>query len=550
MNTFRGKSSDAADDALDGLLRSRGGGANGLRRVARTGHTRVVVRSILDETKVSVISGGGAGHEPLHAGLVGPGLLSGAVSGGIFASPSADAVLTAIEATTNKAGCLLVIKNYTGDILNFRLAALRARERGYSVEEVLVIDDITTDARGIAGTILVHKVAGYFADKGATLGKVAKMARAVAKSLISVGVARNTGVMPGESVPRRHIPTGCVEVGIGIHGEHGVETCELDSAEGVIEKLCSILRQRVEDGVRYAAFFNNLGGLSVLECYALFNAFAQHDLFRIVDYTMGPAAIVTSLDMAGFSLTLLRLDPSYTDALVTPIGIPHWPGFVRVVDTAEAIPYTEPIKHASPSSNALVRTVLEAVLNKCDQMRTVLDELDAAAGDGDTGTTLCNGVLKLRNQIDGLPLNEPSLLFARLGEITARAMGGSLGAIIGILFIAMATNLPDAALWDTPAQIWGTALDAGVKSICNTLHTRRGDRTIIDALAPAAEALCAGGSIADAATAAREGAESTRDMIARAGRAAYVPEDAVRGKVDAGAEAVAHILEVIRDGRC
>lgn len=547
MNTFRDAKADIADDALDGLILSRGNGRSGLRRVARTGHTRVVLRAALDGGKVAVISGGGAGHEPLHAGLVGPGLLSAAVSGGVFASPSADAVLTAIEHASGDAGCLLVVKNYTGDTLNFSLAAMRARERDIAVEEVVVRDDVcgaggAKRARGIAGTALVHKVAAHFADSGASLEKVAAAARMAAKALLSVGVARNAGAVPGET-QTRSIKDGCVEVGIGIHGEQGVETCELQGAQHVIDKLCDVLQKHVESGARYAAFFNNLGGLSVLESYVLFSAFTKTKLFSQIDYTMGPAALVTSLDMAGFSLTLIKLDPLYTDALLSPIDTPGWPGFVRVEPVQVPLPYVEP-ESAPPSSNPRMRNILEVVLDSCMAMRARLNELDAASGDGDTGSSVHAGAQQLQAALDQLPLNDPVQLLARIGEIAARAMGGSLGGIVGVLCVAASAALPRAG---GDAQAWGDALDSGVRAVCDALNTERGHRSIVDALAPAADELRAGRSIKHAAAAARLGADSTCDMEARAGRAANVPAEAVQGTVDPGAEFAASVFEALEN---
>ena len=190
MQNFYNDKDQIVTDAIDGLITSSGGR---VRRFKDDSYARVVVRSDWDKSKVAIISGGGSGHEPAHAGLVGAGLLTAAVCGGVYASPSVDAVLSAILEVTGSAGCLLVIKNYTGDRLNFGLAAEKAKSMGHKVEIVIVGDDIAIEnapqPRGIAGTVFVHKVAGYLSEQGESLADVLSAANAVNRNLRSLGLS-------------------------------------------------------------------------------------------------------------------------------------------------------------------------------------------------------------------------------------------------------------------------------------------------------------------------------------------------------------------------
>ena len=206
-------------EAIDGTLRLAGGR---LARLDGYPHIKVVVRSDWDKSKVALVSGGGSGHEPSHAGFVGQGLLTAAVCGEVFASPSVDAVLAGILAVTGPAGCLLIVKNYTGDRLNFGLAAERARAQGLKVAMVIVDDDIALpdlpQPRGVAGTLFVHKIAGALADQGADLATVAEVAGRIVKGAISIGMSLGSCTIPGSTKEDR-IPEGMAELGHGIHGE-------------------------------------------------------------------------------------------------------------------------------------------------------------------------------------------------------------------------------------------------------------------------------------------------------------------------------------------
>ena len=268
MTLFMNHRENIVTEAIDGLLMASGGK---LVRLDGYPHIRVVMRADWDKSRVAIVSGGGSGHEPAHAGFVGPGMLTAAVCGDVFASPSVDAVLAGILAVTGPSGCLLIVKNYTGDRLNFGLAAERASAYGLKVNIVIVDDDIALpdlpQARGLAGTLFVHKVAGHFAEQGQDLARVTKAAEQVVAATKSIGMSLDTCTVPG-SVKENRIAAGKAELGLGIHGEPGVEQIDFVSAEqamtAVTQKLAGMT-----DAQSHVVLLNNLGAASVLEMSVL-----------------------------------------------------------------------------------------------------------------------------------------------------------------------------------------------------------------------------------------------------------------------------------------
>ena len=236
MKQFINSRETLVTEAIDGTLRTAGGR---LARLDGYPHIKVVVRSDWDKSKVALISGGGSGHEPAHAGFVGQGMLPAAVCGEVFASPSVDAVLAGILAVTGKAGCLLIVKNYTGDRLNFGLAAERARAQGLQVSLVVVDDDIALpdlpQARGVAGTLFVHKIAGALADQGADLATVTQAAERVIGGAVSIGMSLDTCTVPGSPKEDR-IGPDMAELGLGIHGEAGIEQVGFSTAKDAMPR--------------------------------------------------------------------------------------------------------------------------------------------------------------------------------------------------------------------------------------------------------------------------------------------------------------------------
>jgi dihydroxyacetone kinase len=532
MAQFVNAKDDLVKEAIDGLLACSGGA---LARLDGYPHIKVVYRADWDRSKVALISGGGSGHEPAHAGFVGPGMLTAAVCGEIFASPSVEAVLAGILAVTGEAGCLLIVKNYTGDRLNFGLAAERARALGRNVEMVVVDDDVALpdlpQPRGVAGTLFVHKITGAMAESGASLEEITTTAKRIISNVASIGKSLDTCTVPGSPKEDR-IPAGKAELGLGIHGEPGVEQVDFAGAAEAMNVVLEKLRPHMKDGP-CVALMNNLGSTTPLEMSVLCHALAGHG---VVTHMIGPAPMMTSLDMHGFSVSVLPATEGDLAALAAPVPMPAWPGLtaiapVKVDPLPDGLTPIEPI----PSPNPPIRAIIEDVTDLLISAEANLNELDAKSGDGDTGSTLATAARSLKSSLDKMPLADLTQLFPALGNELSQTMGGSSGVILAIYFNAAG----DACAGGAPVQ---QALKDGLARVSEVGGAQVGDRTMIDALAPALDALPHG--LDAAAKAARAGADRTAGIHrAKAGRAAYVPSENLKGYNDPGAEAVALLFE-------
>ena len=535
MNQFINAKETLVTDAIDGLLETSGGA---LTRLDGYPHIKVVCRSDWDRSKVALISGGGSGHEPAHAGFVGAGMLTAAVCGEVFASPSVDAVFAGILAVTGQMGCLLIVKNYTGDRLNYGLAAERARAFGLKVSMVVVDDDIALphlpQPRGLAGTLFVHKIAGALAEDGADLDAVTDAAKAAIKDMASIGTSLDTCTVPG-SVKEDRIAPGMAELGLGIHGEAGVEQVAFEGAKKAMDQVLEKLSSRLEEG-SYVAILNNLGSTTPLEMSVLAHELVTSKLATNISHIIGPAPMMTSLDMHGFSVSVLPLTEGNMAHLELPVALAAWPGMNKIA-AARVQPLPDglsPIKPI-PSDNAKTRALLDQCCDLLIAAESDLNALDAKSGDGDTGSTLSGAARAMKGSFDGLPLADPTQLFRAIGDELSQTMGGSSGVLLAIFFGAAG----DACASGKPIP---KALLAGLERISQVGGAVKGDRTMIDALEPALQALPDG--IGSAAAQAREGATQTASMgRAKAGRASYVPEENLIGHNDPGAEAVARLFE-------
>jgi len=543
---FINERSSIVTEAIDALVLL---GEGKLARLDGYPAIKVVVRTDWDRSQVAVVSGGGAGHEPAHAGFVGDGMLTAAVCGEIFASPSVDAVLAGILAVTGRAGCLLIVKNYTGDRLNFGLAAERARAMGLRVEMVIVADDIALpDAvrpRGVAGTLFVHKVAGQLARGGAPLEVVKDCAERVAASVRSLGVSLSSCSIPGVPSEARIGPDE-MEIGLGIHGEPGAEKVAYrpfhEIVSRMVERLDASLGDTKNTKAPVAILVNDLGGVPPIEM-----AVATRSLLaamkREVALVLGPARMMTSLDMKGLSISALPLTPEIERMLLDEVGPAAWPRGRRVVNVAPLALPAMTKKGAPPSSDPARRDLVTAACTTLIAIEAELDALDAKVGDGDTGRTFATAARALLADLDSLPFADVAALCDAIAERLATVMGGSSGVLLGIGLSAMGV-----ALGTTPS--WPQAFHEGVRRIQRYGGATEGDRTMLDALLPAARAFEETGSLEAAAEAASKGAERTASMLsARAGRASYVPSEALRGVPDPGAVAVTRVLRALADAR-
>ena len=534
MTQFVNEKESIVTEALDGLVSASGGK---LARLDGYPHVRVVLRADWDKSKVALVSGGGSGHEPAHAGFVGEGMLTAAVCGDIFASPSVDAVLAGILSVTGPKGCLLIVKNYTGDRLNFGLAAERARSLGLKVSMVIVDDDIAlpdlAQPRGVAGTLFVHKIAGSLAEKGADLEAITTAANAAVPRIKTIGMSLDTCTIP-HSPKEERIPNGTAELGLGIHGEPGAEQVAFRDATDAVDRLVGRLADTI-GSKSHVALINNLGGVSGLEMLILMHALSQSRIAKFISHVVGPASMMTALDMRGFSISLFQVGEVDLDLLKSKTPVVAWPG-VSSLAAVETVPL--PVGLNPMQFTASEDTKTEALLSGCCKLLIAsendLNTLDAKSGDGDTGSTLAGAARALLNNSDRLPFASPPDLCRAIAQELSQSMGGSSGVLLSIFFSAAG----EAA---ASGQTMPNAFRAGLDRIQEVGGARLGDRTMIDALLPALNSWDDGPEAA--AKAAREGANHTATLIkAGAGRAAYVGVEQLKGNTDPGAEAVARVF--------
>ncbi|HEV2677348.1 MAG TPA: dihydroxyacetone kinase family protein [Aliidongia sp.] len=518
----------------------------------------VIVRADLPpsaQRQVALISGGGSGHEPAHTGYVGAGMLHAAVAGDVFTSPSVDAVLSAIRAVAGPAGAILIVKNYTGDRLNFGLAAELASAEGIPTDVVVVADDVAlrdtvepARRRGIAGTVLIHKIAGAASAAGLSRAEVKHIAEAAAGALGSMGVSLGACTVPAVGTPGFTLGEDEIELGLGIHGERGVERTKALPADAIVDRLVTTLVEdrRLSAGARIALLVNNLGGTPPMEL-AIVARRALSELRRrgITVERAFAGTYMTALEMPGCSLSVLSLDDARLALLDAPTLAPAWVGDGRVPATRQMRPVpasAETIGDFPKVAGAgRIRDFVAAAAQALLAAEDHLTALDSAAGDGDLGISMRRGAEALLALPDSTWVSAPAAL-CEIGGTLRRAIAGSSGPFYATALIRAARTLPRAT---APTQgDWAKAFRAGLDAIKELGGATAGDRTMIDALQPAVdtfEARVAEGptmALGAAAMAAKQGADATAAMSPRLGRAQYLGHRAV-GTVDGGAAAVA-----------
>ncbi|XP_073317373.1 putative 3,4-dihydroxy-2-butanone kinase [Primulina huaijiensis] len=537
---------------------------------------KVVLRADISAAtydKVAVISGGGSGHEPAHAGFVGEGMLTAAICGDVFASPPVDSILAGIRAVSGSMGCLLIVKNYTGDRLNFGLAAEQAKSEGYAVEMVIVGDDCAlppprgiAGRRGLAGAIFVHKVAGAAAAAGLSLTEVAAEAKRASEMVGTMGVALSVCTLPGQVTPDRLGP-GKMELGLGIHGEPGAAVADLQPVDIVVSHvLKQILSTEtnyvpITRGSRIVLMVNGLGATPLMELMIAAGKAVpvlqlEHGLAVDRVYT---GSFMTSLDMAGFSITVMKADQKILNRLDAPTKAPNWPVGADGRPPAK-IPIPLPLSRSTKNDESLSRPeqlspqgfilemVIEAAATAVINIKDSLNEWDSKVGDGDCGSTMFRGASAILEDMKKYyPLNDPAEAIKETGSSIRKVMGGTSGILYDIFFKAAYAQLKaDCNPIVTPLH-WANALEAAIAAVSKYGGASAGYRTLLDALIPASsvlkEKLTAGEDPVDAfvvsAEAAVAGAESTKNMQAQAGRSSYVSADILASVPDPGAMAAA-----------
>lgn len=516
-----------------------------------------------EDRPVVVLSGGGSGHEPGHAGYVGRGMLAGAIAGDVFTSPSVDAVLAAIKATAGPRGAVLIVKNYTGDRLNFGLAAEMATAQGIPTEIVVVADDVALRdtvpperRRGIAGTVLVHKVAGSAAERGLKVSEVAALGHKAGEQVGTMGVALGACTVPSVGKPGFVLADTEIEIGLGIHGEKGVERIQMQPADALVDRLVEtiILDKGLEAGQRVAVLVNGLGSTPPIELAVVARrALARTREAGLQVERLYSGVYLSALDMPGCSISIMRLSDELLEALDAPTDARAWNSDGRIASKRRivAAPQTRTVmtEHVRGAQAEQIRATALAVANELIAQETLLADLDSRAGDGDLGASMVRGAEAIR-ALPASAFNTPESACAAIADALRRAIAGSSGPFYAVGLVRAASVLQGKP--EATAKDWSAAFTAAVEAVEQLGGARTGNRTMVDALRPASEAWAkelAGGAEPIAAfraavTAAQDGADATANMKPSLGRSAYLGDRALSIK-DGGAVAVALWLKAI-----
>ncbi|GAA5543947.1 dihydroxyacetone kinase family protein [Brucella sp. NBRC 113783] len=529
-----------------------------------------VVRSTkVPHGKVAVVVGGGSGHYPAFAGYVGPGLADAAVAGDVFASPSTAAVARICRQAHKGGGILLGFGNYAGDVLNFGVAAERLRAEGIDVRIVPVTDDVASASmdmhekrRGIAGDLVVFKIAGAAAEAGLSLDEVERLARLANANTVSFGVAFKGCTLPGAPHPLFTVPEGQMALGLGIHGEPGIKEEAILPASGLANLLVEkLLAERPEGTQKVGVILNGLGATKYEELFVLWTAFAS--LLEKADlHVVAPEAgeFVTSLDMQGCSLTLLWLDDEleryWTAACDTPVlrrgeAIAVEPAD-DVIANEDAVSVFAPADEAGQAGGICIQGILHAVADVLVEAEEELGRIDAFAGDGDHGQGMRRGSAAAKDAADQAVkagAGAASVL-AVAGDAWADRAGGTSGALWGLLVRSWSTELSDNGKMEDGAVVRGgrRALD----SVTTLGGAKPGDKTLVDAFVPFVETLerafASGKTLADAwnnaAETAKAAADATAPLVPKLGRARPLAEKSI-GHADAGAISLALVAKTV-----
>lgn len=548
-----------------------------------------ITRREPERDKVTLISGGGSGHEPAHGGFVGTGMLDTAVCGNIFASPSQIQVYQAIRKTVGNKGVLLIIKNYSGDMMNFKNAAYMAQEDGICVDYVKVDDDIavkdslyTVGRRGVAGTVFVHKIAGAAAERGYNLSQVKAIAEKAACSVKTIGFAFSSCIIPAKGTPTFSLEETEMEYGIGIHGEPGIRREKILTADELGERMAKELLEELslknDVKERVAVLVNGLGGTPLQELYVLNHSVRKALNKRNVEVRYNITGnYMTSIEMKGASVTILKLDDELEELFIAPCDTPALRfNKLKKVPPYETLHETRPLLGKAEENMQITdsniikgdRLKLENItcilkrMSKCiiDNEQTFC-QMDSYAGDGDFGMSIAKGFRKLQEEWPILLEEHGKDIGDFLGACALVIMeycGGASGPIWGSAFRA-AARLAEEKQYLEKVDV-AKMLQAAVTGIQKTGERSfgrgavLGDKTLIDALVPCADkwSELAGKEqkmmdiFEKAAQAAIEGAEATTKIVARMGRAGTVGERSL-GYPDAGAYALGVVFKDISD---
>lgn len=534
-------------DMVDGLIAS----TPNLARLDGYPDIKVVLRTDWDKDagKVAIISGGGSGHEPFCAGFVGEGMLTAAVCGNVFASPSQDAVLAAIVAVTGPAGCVLVVLNYTGDRFNFGIAAARAKnEYGLDVRIVIVSDDISIpyakQPRGLMGTIYTIKIAGAAASEGAKLDDVEAAAQKTATSCKSIGVSFSSCTLPGAEKKEERMEEFEMEVGLGVHGEPGTAKVLRENADGVASTLAMPLKLALPDGAAVALMIGNLGSVPPIEMTLMAGL-----LLKKIDakFVIGPDLLLTSLDMNGIQVSALVLDgPDMEKRLQAPTTARAWPGAVvpqQVVTVPMPLKPPPSLEEGNPERDEAIEAIIRRACEKLVSAQKELDDIDVKVGDGDCGSTMKEGAELVLGLLGKVSTKSPKTTMTAIGR-KLNGVGGSSGVLLSVMFTTLAGSLKEDDTWTKEAIAPGFV--DGVATLMRVGGAKVGMRTMVDVLQPVSEAWANGTSTADVVALAQKMADDTAKISStNFGRSQYLNAETLKGEKDPGAIAASMVVAQI-----
>lgn len=564
------------NDPSNFALEAVSGMATAYPQYVKAVHGGVVRATASPDGQVAVIVGGGSGHFPAFAGWVGPGMAHGAVCGNIFASPSASQAYSVAKAADNGGGIIITYGNYAGDVLHFGQAAERLRAEGYDVRTIEVSDDVasgprddTRKRRGVAGDVVVFKIAGAAAERGHTIDEVTELAWRANDRTRSLGVAFDGCTLPGAAEPLFHVPAGQMSVGLGVHGEPGVYEVPMGTASQIADLLVDgVMAEALEIGTegysgRAIVLLNGLGTVKCEELYVVWNRVAE----RLTDAGVTPVLpevgeLMTSLDMAGISLTITFLDDELEELWCDPVDtIALRRGAVAERAERQVSDDTDqaetPITPGSEASQALAAQVvkgLEVIKQVTINNEAELGKLDAIAGDGDHGQGMrygATGAVEAAHRAAEAGAGAGTLL-VRAGAQWSESAGGTSGALWGAILTAFGRALGD----ETPAS--PQAIVTGVRDAVDAVQrlggATVGDKTMVDALIPFADTLSAkqaeGVPLAEAwqqaTTAAQSAADRTADFVSKLGRSRVLGEKSL-GVPDPGATSFCMLMRALGD---
>ena len=549
--------------------------------VVATDNSRVVKRARAPEAgKVGVVTGGGSGHEPAFLGYVGDGMVDAVAIGEIFSSPTAKSFLDAMRAANGGAGVACLYGNYAGDNMNVKMAISMAEREGITVKTVVANDDVPSapkgdeaKRRGVAGEILMWKVGAAKAAMGGSLDEVIAAAQKAIDNTRSIGIGLSACIIPAVGHANFTIENGKMEVGIGHHGEPGIDVRTTVSAAEMAELMLKVVVPDLPfgKGDRVALLVSGLGATPIMELYILYGELAKRLEAQGITVVFNKVGnLFTSLEMMGVTLTMMKVDDELEACLKAPcdcVGINvagnaaagrTYSGSVEgaakaAAETTTAKVVAAPRTISGPTvAMATAGDVVRDLITTINSNRAYLSEIDGLIGDGDHGINMSKGFTGCGTRLDalGAAANDLPKAFEQLSQALMDDIGGSMGPLYGNFFLGFVNTLEPYAEMD--ARLFGEALAAAVSNVQGMGNAKVGDKTLIDTMVPAhnayTEAVGAGQSFADAlkamSVAAEAGKNSTKDLQARIGRSARLGPRSI-GVLDAGATSCFLILQSI-----